>query len=136
MGWALFNSVEFLLVLGRREEAEKANREAETILSNLSDPMGMQQVALNRGILGHYRRDFAEAEAGYQDSLRRAGALGYPLLIVELHARLAEMYVDWGKPLEAHKEVEQVDALGREKLIPAAKTIFDRVLKSLNLPLA
>jgi tetratricopeptide (TPR) repeat protein len=132
VGWALFNSVEFLLVLKRVEEAEKANKEAEAILSNLSDPMGMQQVALNRGILGHYHHNYPEAEAGYRDSLRRAETLGYPLLIVELHARLAEMYLDWGKPDAARQEIGIIDTLGRDKLIPAAKAIFDGVLKRLE----
>ncbi len=132
VGWALFNSVEFLLVLHRTEEAEKANDEAEAILSKLSDPMGMQQVALNRGILGHYHKNYPEAEAGYRDSLRRAEALGYTLLIVELHARLAEMYLDWGKKEESRKEIDFVDSVGRDKLIPAAKTIFDRTLERLN----
>jgi tetratricopeptide (TPR) repeat protein len=132
VGWALFNSVEFLLMLGRGEEAERANKEAESILSKLSDPMGMQQVALNEGILGQYHRNYVAAEAGYRKSLQRAEALGYALIIAELHVRLADLYADWERPVEAKKEIALVDSIGRDKVIPSVRPIMDAALEKIR----
>jgi tetratricopeptide (TPR) repeat protein len=124
VGWALFNSVEYLLFLGKTAEAEKANAEAEAILTEVGDLSGLQQVALNKGILGQYAKDYDRAEKGYRDSLRRAEELGYLHYASENHIRLARMYLETGRVPEAKKEMDIAENLGEEKILPTLMSVY------------
>lgn len=123
VGWALFNSVEFLLAIGEEAKAEKAHSESEQIISRLDDPLGMQQVTLNRGVLAQRRKDYQGAEAAYLDSLRRAEGLGYPGIIVEMDVRLARLYIEWGRTPEARKCYAAAEKLGIDKLSPSIRAL-------------
>jgi tetratricopeptide (TPR) repeat protein len=124
-GWILFNSVEPLLALGQDDEAAQNNEEARKLLSRFNDEAGMQQVALNDGMLAQRRRSYAESERAYLDSLKLAEALNYPQVTAEVLVRLATMYADWGRKDEATKAISRIRELGEEKLDPVMKAVYD-----------
>jgi tetratricopeptide (TPR) repeat protein len=133
VGWALFNSVEYLLSLGKAAEAEKANAEAEAILSEVGDLSGLQQVALNKGILGQYAKDYDRAEKGYRDSLRRAENMGYLHYASENHIRLARMYLEVGRMYDARREMAIAEELGEEKVLPTLMTVYRDLQRKLGM---
>jgi tetratricopeptide (TPR) repeat protein len=124
-GWALFNSVEYHLVLGEYEEAVRCNDEARSVLSKLNDPMALQQVAMNDGIIAHTRKSYEDAEKGYREALRRAEGLGYGNIILEMHLRLASLFADWGRMEESRREYAEMEKVGLDKLLPQNKSLFE-----------
>lgn len=111
VGWTLFNSVEFRLTLGQLDEAERDNREARRVLERLQDPIALQQIAMNDGLLAIRRGRFGEAEAAFQRSLRLAEDMGYPPQTSEMHLRLALLYFAWGDPERSAVELRRAEAL-------------------------
>ncbi len=111
VGWTLFNAVEFRLTLGQLDEAERDNREARRVLERLQDPIALQQIAMNDGLLAIRRGRFGEAEAAFQRSLRLAEDMGYPPQISEMHLRLALLYDAWGDPERAALELQRAEGL-------------------------
>jgi tetratricopeptide (TPR) repeat protein len=134
LGWSYFNGIEYLLAVGDYEQAVHDNEEARRILSKLNDPMGMQQIAMNQGILAHYHKSYEEAEKAYNESLRQAGDLGYSSEMAELHIRLCNLYMDWGRPEEAKKELASAGAVGTDKLIPQVIRMFEALKRRLGVP--
>jgi tetratricopeptide (TPR) repeat protein len=132
LGWILFNSVELHLALGEEKEATQNNEEARRILSRFHDEAGMQQVALNDGMLAQRRRSYAESERAYLESLKLAEALNYPQVTAEVLVRLATMYSDWGRKDEVAKTVSRIRELGEEKLDPIVKTVYDNLKKQVG----
>lgn len=133
LGWALFNSVEFHLALGEEEEAARNNLEARKILSRLNDPIGMQQLALNDGILAQRRKSYEEAEKAYMESLRRAEKLDYTVDVVETLMHMASNYADWGKRPEAIRAVNRIKKLGEDKFNPMNKPKYKALKKRLGV---
>jgi tetratricopeptide (TPR) repeat protein len=131
VGWALFNSVEYLLALGKVDEAEKANAEAHEILSKVGDPTGLQQVALNEGIIGQHIRDYDRAEKGYRESLKKAEELGYGHYASENHIRLARMYFEIGRIADAKNELSIAEKMGEEKILPTLMSVYRDLQKKL-----
>jgi tetratricopeptide (TPR) repeat protein len=132
LGWRLFNSVEIHLALGMVDEATRDNEEAGKILSLLNDPMGKQQVALNHGIIAHYRRSYEEAERAYLRSLKQSQELGYPQVVVETLVHLAILYADWGKRGKAMTEISRIRELGEEKIDHSLKVDYDNMMQRLG----
>jgi tetratricopeptide (TPR) repeat protein len=132
LGWILFNSVEIYLILGEEEEAAKCNAGARRILSKFNDPIGLQQVMLNEGMLAQNRKAYEESERAYLDSLRRAEYLDYPIDQVEVLVHLGLMYADWGKRDEALKVVSRIEAIGEDKFSPTKKPLFEALKKRLG----
>jgi tetratricopeptide (TPR) repeat protein len=133
LGWALFNSVEFHLALGEEKEAAQKNAEARQVLSKINDLIGMQQVALNAGILAQRRKDYEEAEKAYLESIMRAESLDYPLDVVEALMHLATMYADWGKKAEAITAVSRIKKIGEDKFNPMNRPSYDALKKQLGI---
>jgi tetratricopeptide (TPR) repeat protein len=133
LAWRLFNGVEMFLAVGRVEEAMRDNEEAGKILSQLNDPVGVQQVALNRGILAQYRKSYEESEKAYLGALKMAEQLGYPPVLVEVLIHLAMMYADWGKDADARKLISRVREMGEDKVYSAMKAAYENLKKRVGL---
>jgi hypothetical protein len=132
----LFNKVEYLLFQGKLSEAEKANSEAEAILTKMGDLSGLQQVALNKGIIGQYAKDYDRAENGYRESLRRAEALGYLHYASENHIRLARMYLEIDRLADAEKEMALTAFLGEERILPTLMSVYRELQSKLGIQTA
>lgn len=132
VAWTLFNTIEYLLSLGRVEEAEKNNAESEAILTGLGDQLGLQQVAMNKGILAQHRRDYARAEEGFRDSLRRAEELNYTHYAAEIHIRLAQVYEESGRNAEARSEIATVEKLGEDRILPTMMLVYRELQRKLS----
>ena len=133
LGWVLFNTVEFHLALGEEKEAAQNNAEARQILSKFNDLQGLQQVAMNDGILAQYRREYEESERAYLDSLARAENLGYPPDVVEVLTHIALMYAEWGKNDEAIKVVSRIREIGEDKVDPSNTSSYEALKKQLGI---
>jgi tetratricopeptide (TPR) repeat protein len=133
LGWALFNSVEILLSLGREKDAADNNAEARRVLSTLNDPLSLQQVGLNDGILAQHRGSYEESEKAYLDSLKRADELGYPQVIAEVLLNLTRMYVAWGKKDSAIKTVARLEKVGKEKIDPSDRASYEALKRKLGI---
>ncbi|MDE1821126.1 MAG: hypothetical protein KGJ23_10395 [Euryarchaeota archaeon] len=133
-GWTLFNAVEFRLTLGQLDEAERDNREARRILERLQDPIALQQIAMNDGLLAIRRGRYGEAEASFQRSLRMAEEMGYPPQISEMHLRLALLYQLWGDPERARTELERAEGMDVDAYATALIPQHRELREKLGLP--
>jgi hypothetical protein len=127
LGWRLFNGVEMFMAVGRVEEAERDNEEAGRILSKLNDPVGVQQVALNRGILAQHRKSYEESERAYIGSLKMAEKLDYRQVITEVLVHLALLYAEWGKNEDVVKAIARVQQLGEDNVYAALKAAYENL---------
>jgi tetratricopeptide (TPR) repeat protein len=134
LAWRLFNGVEIHLALGKVEDAARDNDEAGKILSLLSDPFGIQQVALNQGIIAQYRKLYEEAERAYLRSLKRAEELGYPSAVIETLVHLATLHADWGKGEEVAKEISRIQELGEDKVYLVLKESYEKLKRQFGHP--
>jgi tetratricopeptide (TPR) repeat protein len=133
LGWTLFNSVEIYLSLGEEAEAAKNNAEAGRILSKINDIEGMQQVALNEGILAQRRRSYEESERIYLNSLKQAENLGYPTNVIEVLVHLALMHSESGKNEEAVKDITRIREIGEDKVNPVNRPSYEDLKKQLGM---
>ena len=76
VAWGLAMGVEFRLRLGQVEEAERDNQQAKRLLERAPDPLGLQQVLANGGLIGEKRGQWEEAEESYLAALAKAEELG------------------------------------------------------------
>jgi len=90
--WALFTGVEMRLSVGQLEEAERDNQQATRLLERVADPIGFQQVALNRGLIAERRGEWEDAEAAYKESLERSEKLKMTPEVAESHFLLARLH--------------------------------------------
>jgi tetratricopeptide (TPR) repeat protein len=133
VGWALFNSVEIHLSLGEDEEATRNNKEAHRILSKINDKEGLQQVALNEGILAQRRKAYGDSEKAYIDSLKRAEGLGYSTNLVEVLVHMGMMYDEWGRRDDAVKQVSRIMVIGEDKINVPLRPAYEDLKKQLGL---
>lgn len=134
VGWTLFNAVEFRLQLGQLDEAERENHEARRILERLQDPIGIQQIAMNDGLLAIRRGHFGEAEASLQRSLRMSEEMGATPQVSELHLRLAMLYDTWGDPERAKVELARAEYLNVDAYAPGLVPGHRELRQRLGLP--
>jgi tetratricopeptide (TPR) repeat protein len=133
LGWRLFNSVDICLALGQVDEAVRDNEEAGKILSLLNDPFGVEQVALNKGIIAQYRKSFEESEKEYLAALKRAEALGYPPVVTEVLIHMAMMYFEWGRKEEASIAINRIKAVGGSHVSPTYQSAYENLKTQLGL---
>jgi tetratricopeptide (TPR) repeat protein len=133
VGWALFNTVELHLALGEVSEASQNNVEARKLLSRYNDPVAMQHIALNDGILAHHKKSYDESERAYRDSLKLAENLGYPPDVVETLSYMASMYADWGKKDEAIKAISKIKEIGEDQIFSIYRPSYEELKKRLGV---
>jgi tetratricopeptide (TPR) repeat protein len=133
VGWALFNSVEVCLALGKDLEANTNNTEARRILSKINDLEGIQQLALNDGILARRRKAYEDSERAFQDAMKRAESLGYPTNVVEVLVHMAIMYFEWGKKDAALKFYHRVKEIGEDNVNIPIRPSYETLKKQLGV---
>ncbi len=132
VGWSLFNSAEFLLEVGQAKEAAEANDAAYEILSHLDDPLGMQQIWMNRGIIAQKSAHYEEAERAFREALVRAQDLGRFPLVAEMHLRFAILYQEWKHWADRDRELSEIRAIGEDRILPAVRPLYDDLLKTMR----
>jgi tetratricopeptide (TPR) repeat protein len=133
VGWTLYNTVELLLGLGEEREAAENNEQARQIFSRLNDPIAIEQVTLNDGILAQHRRSFKEAESAYVEAVQLAEKLGYPNQIAEASVHLATLYADWGKRVESLRALSRLDSMAEDKILPDVRALCVELKKRLGI---
>lgn len=134
VGWALFNSVEFRVNLGQMDQAERDNAEARRILERMSDPLALEQVTMNEGILAQHRQRYPEAEAAYRRALAMAQEIQLPPEMAEMRLRLASLYADWGQIERARDEIVQAEAAKIDDLRPPLVPLHEEVRRKIGPP--
>jgi tetratricopeptide (TPR) repeat protein len=69
VGRALLSGVEFRLSLGQLEEAARDNEQAGRLLERLDDTLGLEQVAVNRGLIAEKQGQWDDAESAYEKAI-------------------------------------------------------------------
>ncbi len=90
-GRALLSGVEMRLALGQLEEAERDNEQAGRLLARLSDGLGLEQVAQNRGLIAEKRGQWEEAERAYLIASEMCERLRLPADRAEVQYHLARL---------------------------------------------
>jgi tetratricopeptide (TPR) repeat protein len=131
-GRALLSGVELRLELGELEEAERDNEQSSRLLERLSDGLGLQQVALNRGLLAERRGLWEEAERAYDTAA--AGAQQRRLVADEAEARLyqARLRYKTRNLAGAREALAQATALRVRELSPRLAPVFDELTVELD----
>jgi tetratricopeptide (TPR) repeat protein len=110
-GWSLLTGVEMRLALGQMDEAERDNEQAFRLLQRLADPLGLEQVELNRGEIAERRGQWEEAERGYSGAVERCRKLGLSADEAEALFRLARLRSkvrDWDGARDAFLQAERL----------------------------
>ena len=132
VGWALFNTVEYRLALGQVEEAQRDNQLAGKLLERSDDPLGVQQVARNRGMIAERRGLWEEAEAAYHEAVERAERLGMEPDVAEAEFLLARLLY---KTRDVARAREAFNAAARHNL-PKANPLLAEAFHELGRNLA
>jgi tetratricopeptide (TPR) repeat protein len=133
LAWVYFNTVELHLALGEEMEAAQNNAEARRILTNFNDPIGLQQLTLNDGIIAQHRRAYEESERAYLESLQQEEKLGYAGDIVEVLLHLALLYDEWGRRQDAARVVFRIEQIGTGHVHPSNKEIYENLKRRLGI---
>jgi tetratricopeptide (TPR) repeat protein len=130
-GWSLLTGVEMRLALGQMDEAERDNEQAFRLLQRLPDPLGLEQVELNRGEIAERRGQWEEAERGYTGAVERCRKLGIAADEAEALYRLARLRSkvrDWDGAREAFLQSER---LGLPEVRPNLAKAFAELKRTL-----
>jgi tetratricopeptide (TPR) repeat protein len=134
IGLVLSNCVEIQIVLGEVDDAAKYNTEARQLLAKLNNPLGLQQIAMNDGIIAQQRKSYAESEKAFMESIKRAEELGYAPKLIEVVVHLAAMYEEWGKRSEAVLQIRRImKEIGEDKISPMNRPAYDALKTRLGL---
>ncbi|HZY70909.1 MAG TPA: tetratricopeptide repeat protein [Thermoplasmata archaeon] len=135
--WTLFTGVEMRLAVGQTEEAERDNQQARGLLERSGDPVGLQQVARNRGLIAERRGEWEEAEAAYREALDRAERAGVPPEVADSHFALARLHYKLRNFSAAREHLEAARRGRLTQYRPARARAFrelERTLASEGLP--
>ncbi len=108
-GRAFLSGVEMRLALGQLDEAERDNEQAGRLLSRLSDDLGVEQVAMNRGLIAEKRGQWEDAEHAYVQASEMCERLRLPVDRAEVEYYLARLRHKT-RNLEGAKEAYRVAA--------------------------
>ena len=130
--WTLFSGVDMRLAIGQIDEAERDNQQAVRLLERVEDPIGLQQVAHNRGHIAERRGDWEQAESGYREALERAEQLDIAPEIADSHFALARLYYKLRDIPRARTELEAAEHGGLLRLRPSRAPAFDELRHQLD----
>ena len=105
-----------LMELGRLDEARQHNLAAGRLYQQLGEEVLRGQLELNAGNTLIERGRFEETEASYGIALQIAQAMGDLPGEALVRLNTALLRLEEGDPAEAHHELDQAEALGREHL--------------------
>jgi tetratricopeptide (TPR) repeat protein len=132
-GWALLTGVEMRLALGQMDEAERDNEQAYRLLQRLADPLGLEQVELNRGEIAERRGQWEDAERGYLHAVEQCRNLALAADEAEALYRLARLRSkvrDWDGARDAFQQSER---LGLPDVRPNLAKAFAELKRTLAL---
>jgi tetratricopeptide (TPR) repeat protein len=132
-GWALLTGVEMRLALGQMDESERDNEQAFRLLQRLADPLGLEQVELNRGEIAERRGQWEDAERGYSGAVERCRKFGLGADEAEAQFRLARLRSkvrDWSGAREAFLQAER---LGLPEVRPNLAKAFADLKQTLDV---
>jgi tetratricopeptide (TPR) repeat protein len=133
-GRALLSGVEMRLALGQLEEAERDNEQAGRLLSRLSDDLGLEQVAQNRGLVAERRGQWEEAEQAYVDAAGMCERLHLPADQAEVEYYLARLRHKT-RDLDGARAAFRIAAgLGLPQARPHLASAFEELGRQLELP--
>jgi tetratricopeptide (TPR) repeat protein len=130
-GWSLLTGVEMRLALGQMDEAERDNEQAFRLLQRLSDPLGLEQVDLNRGEIAERRGQWEDAERGYASAVESCRKFGLGADEAEALYRLARLRSkvrDWSGARDAFLQAER---LGLPEVRPNLAKAFAELKRTL-----
>lgn len=131
-GRAFLSGVEMRLALGQLEEAERDNEQAGRLLSRLSDELGLEQVAMNRGLIAEKRGQWEEAEQAYVLAAQMCERLRLPADRAEVEYYLARLRHKT-RDLEGAKEAYRIAAeLGLPQARPHLADGFEELGRHLE----
>ncbi len=126
-GRALLSGVEFRLALGQLEEANRDNEQAGRILERLGDDLGLEQVELNRGLIGEKQGQWEDAERALGRALEMCRRHRLPADEAEVHFYLARLKFKTRDLPAARTELEAAARLGVAEMRPALATGFSEL---------
>jgi tetratricopeptide (TPR) repeat protein len=122
------------LALGQLEEAERDNEQAGRLLSHLSDGLGLEQVAQNRGLVAEKRGQWEEAEQAYRLASEMAERLRLPADRAEVEFHLARL-CHKTRDLESARAAYRIAAeLGLPEVRPHLAAAFEELGRQLGEP--
>jgi len=130
-GWSLLTGVEMRLALGQIDEADRDNEQAFRLLQRAADPLGLEQVELNRGEIAERRGQWEDAERGYSGAVERCRKFGLGADEAEALYRLARLRSkvrDWAGAREAFLRSER---LGLPEVRPNLAKAFAELKRTL-----
>ncbi|MCI4368308.1 MAG: tetratricopeptide repeat protein, partial [Thermoplasmata archaeon] len=117
-GWSLFSGVEMRLALGQVEEAERDNQQAGRLLERAEDPLGLQQVEKNEGLILEKKGQWEEGEAAYRRAIERSRKYGLKPEEAESRFLLARLLFKTRNLPKARSELEAAAQLDLPTLKP------------------
>ncbi len=132
-GRALLSGVEMRLALGQLEEAERDNEQAGRLLSRLSDDLGLEQIAQNRGLISEKRGQWEEAERAYTEAAEMCERLRLPADRAEVEYYLARLRFKTRDLTGARTAYREAARLGLPEARPHLATAFDELGRQLEL---
>lgn len=131
-GWGLAMGVELRLKLGEIEEAERDNQQARRLLERAQDPLGLQQVATNRGLIEEKRGQWEEAEAAFLDALSQAETLRLSAEAAQAQFCLARLRFKTRDLAGARDAFEKARKAGFAELNPPYAEAFHELGRNLD----
>ena len=132
-GRAYLSAVEMRLALGQLEEAERDNEQAGRLLSRLSDDLGVEQVAMNRGLIAEKRGQWEDAENAYALASQMCARLRLPADRAEVEYYLARLRYKT-RDLEGARKAYRISAeLGLPQARPHLAAGFEELGRHLEL---
>ena len=123
-GWGLAMGVDLRLRLGQVEEAERDNEQAARLLERANDPLGLQQVATNVGLIAERHGQWEDAEKAFRGSLADAERLRLKAETALLHFYLARLFFKMRNLDLARQEYARASSVDFAALNPPAAAGF------------
>jgi tetratricopeptide (TPR) repeat protein len=139
VAWSLLTGVEMRLALGQVEEAQRDNEQAGRLFERMTDEMGLQQVQMNRGLIGEKHGQWDDAERSYRRAVeseyhlarllfktrnlpeaRTAYQVALRLDLPKLKPSLTEAFTELGRQLALASATPNVESPGDAPERPAA----------------
>ena len=123
-GRALLSGVELRLALGQLEEASRDNEQAGRILERLNDDLGIEQVEVNRGLIGEKQGQWEDAERAFELAIAMCRRHRLPAAEAQVHFYLARLRFKTRNFEGARAELEAAARLGVAELRPGLAPAF------------
>jgi tetratricopeptide (TPR) repeat protein len=132
VGRALLSGVELRLALGQLEEATRDNEQAGRLLDRLADELGLEQVAMNRGLIAEKQGQWEDAERSYEKAIEICRRFHLRADEAEVYFYLARLRFKTRDLEGARHALRAAANLGVSDLRPALAPQFDELRDQLE----